>query len=363
MTKERLLKVAQPKCGMLMALLRAASELAWPLHWVLGFSSTSSLFGYGGQSNYCAANAMLDHLAAFGSELPQGDRPPCRFITVNWGPWGEAGMAQVGTKAYEQAMKEGDTPLRTATALRCLAAALRDAGSAQPAAVQFAACDVEWQRSHWSFLPVLDLVAPQATQTPSKKVVAGSKKASMGRTALHEFLVKHVSGGSWQRIQGKSLHQLAMDSLEIVQLRGSLNRAFNMNAPLSILADPSLNMAQIAELLWKLMGNEPVESAQAKEGKEGKEGMEAKEKSDESQEGLVDRTSLESFMVRYTGASSWSHVRGKSLFNLGLDSLEIVQLRNAFNKHFNTTAPLKLFADASQKVSAITDTLAKHLSQ
>ena len=78
-------QVAQPKCGMLLALLEAAQEgwglrreclksscldleseirktrtwkmhqnasqeLAWPLQWTLGFSSTSSLFGYAGQA-------------------------------------------------------------------------------------------------------------------------------------------------------------------------------------------------------------------------------------------------------------------------------------------------------------------------
>eukprot|EP00928_Gymnodinium_smaydae_P033271 TRINITY_DN23875_c0_g1_i2.p1 TRINITY_DN23875_c0_g1~~TRINITY_DN23875_c0_g1_i2.p1 ORF type:complete len:1306 (-),score=208.14 TRINITY_DN23875_c0_g1_i2:33-3950(-) len=107
MTEDRFLKVAQPKCGMLTALLRTACKLAWPLAWTLGFSSTSSLFGYAGQSNYCAANAMLDHMATFASAsgVPEEDQPPCRFIAVNWGPWGEAGMAQVGTKAYEQAVK------------------------------------------------------------------------------------------------------------------------------------------------------------------------------------------------------------------------------------------------------------------
>ncbi|CAJ1372831.1 unnamed protein product [Effrenium voratum] len=107
------------------------TELDWPLQWALGFSSTSSLFGYAGQVNYCAANALLDQFATFGSgALSEGDTPPCRVIAVNWGPWGEAGMAQVGTKAYEQAVKEGDTPLSTDTALQCLATALRQAAQA-----------------------------------------------------------------------------------------------------------------------------------------------------------------------------------------------------------------------------------------
>jgi len=147
MTEDRMRKVAQPKCCLLIALLRAATAFNWSMHWVVGFSSTSSLFGYAGQTNYCAANALLDHLASFnglGSGQLLENSLPCRMITINWGPWAEAGMAKVGTKAYEQAVREGDNPLPTATSLRCLGAAIRTAGQVQPCTLQFCACYVDW---------------------------------------------------------------------------------------------------------------------------------------------------------------------------------------------------------------------------
>eukprot|EP00971_Amphidinium_carterae_P258668 5134065-Amphidinium_carterae.1 len=107
MTEERLAKarVAQPKCGIASSLLRASTSLDWHLEWFLGFSSTSSLFGYAGQTNYCAANALLDNLATFGgsSGRPAGDGAPCRIIAVNWGPWGEAGMAKKGSPGFQDA--------------------------------------------------------------------------------------------------------------------------------------------------------------------------------------------------------------------------------------------------------------------
>jgi len=259
MTEERFRKVAQPKCGIFTALMHAVDAFQWPAQWVIGFSSTSSLFGYAGQSNYCAANAMLDQLAAFGSSdmLPPGDRPPCRVLAVNWGPWAEAGMAKVGTKAYEAALAEGDTPLPTATALSCLAAALRCAGQAQPAAVQVCACDVDWQKSQWKDLPILDLVSERSSANAGDegdKHAAGVEVAAADspQKRIEDFMVQHTkSGSSWKRIQGKSLHQLGLDSLEIVQLRNLFNKKFGVNVPLSVVADPSQQLNSLAPALCK----------------------------------------------------------------------------------------------------------------
>merc|ERR1719429_597456 len=115
-------------------------------------------------------------MATFGSgELP------CRLISVNWGPWGELGMAKKGTKAYEMALEEGETPLSTATALNCLAAALRIAGQAQPLAVQLCASDVSWGKTQWSDLAMLDLVH---TRSANKKSTASAQEAAMPRDVL-----------------------------------------------------------------------------------------------------------------------------------------------------------------------------------
>eukprot|EP00930_Biecheleria_cincta_P009311 TRINITY_DN11101_c0_g2_i1.p1 TRINITY_DN11101_c0_g2~~TRINITY_DN11101_c0_g2_i1.p1 ORF type:complete len:2749 (+),score=545.09 TRINITY_DN11101_c0_g2_i1:120-8366(+) len=261
MTEERMRKVAQPKCAMLTALLNCSKRLRWPLQWSLGFSSTSSLFGYAGQVNYCAANAMLDQLAVFGgageASLAEGDRAPCRLIAVNWGPWGEAGMAQVGTKAYEQALKEGDRPLSTATALRCLAVALRQASQAQPGASQLCACDVEWEKSQWQDLPILEHVHDRSSSaTPAR---AGGAEESGGSTesSVQGFLASMAKsgGGVWGRVKGKSLHQLGLDSLELVQLRNQFNKKFSVNVPLGVVADPSQKLGELAAALLKFVAS------------------------------------------------------------------------------------------------------------
>ena len=55
------------------------------------------------QSNYCAGNAILDQLASFGPPALTPAAVP--VLTLNWGPWGEVGMAAKGTKAYAMAVK------------------------------------------------------------------------------------------------------------------------------------------------------------------------------------------------------------------------------------------------------------------
>lgn len=78
---------------------------AWKLHnataehtldWFVVFSSMASLLGNPGQGVYAAANSWLDAFAAWRS------RAGMPTLAVNWGPWGETGVAtDFSSRGYE----------------------------------------------------------------------------------------------------------------------------------------------------------------------------------------------------------------------------------------------------------------------
>ena len=120
--------VIAPKAAAVVALRALACERKWRTKCLVAYSSTTSLYGFGGQTNYAAANALLDALADWGEddadEEDSAREPPPPVLSVQWGPWLEAGMAAAGTKAHDLALRTGDASLPTRDALKALATAL-----------------------------------------------------------------------------------------------------------------------------------------------------------------------------------------------------------------------------------------------
>ena len=161
--------------------------------WLLSFSSTSSLFGYPGQSNYCAANGFLDAYTQYGITT--------KIASISWGPWGEVGMAKEGTKAYSSAVADGDTPLRTDAALASLGVALGMLWNGAPGIrLQLAVCDLQWSRSSWRDLPILKNVVPSEDVVTERKEeggggAGGCDPALPVEERLQRWLLKEAAGG------------------------------------------------------------------------------------------------------------------------------------------------------------------------
>ena len=319
-TPQRLRTAVAPKEAGLLNLLALCAARRLAPSWILLASSPSSLFGYAGQANYCAANAVLDQAAAFGAPsarvvweaardggMLRGEEgwtslpPPPRLLTINFGPWGEVGMALEGSRAYDESLKSGQIPLASADALACVAQTLRSVqaaddqlapdvapgvapGVAPAGNMQFCVADVQWWRSPWPAHPSLQTVMRRVRARALASLEAGAPSPPPRPAAPHAQQPSAESAPAL--VDGK----LALD------------------APKGLAGD--------------------------------------------HKGGVADGHELAEHFLRGR-LSSWHDE--ETLTNLGLDSLDLVQLRNAFNKHFKREVPLAVFTNASQTLRSLLD--------
>ena len=269
MTHASLCKVAGPKAVGISALLAKSAAAGWNPDFILNFSSTSSLLGYPGQGNYCAANAMLDQMAVWG--VP-GSNLSGKIVTINWGPWGEAGMAGPGTKAHAQALKEGDYPLANKAAFAQMQRVLGSLAELPFQNPEYMVCDVEWERSPWRSLPLVQ--PPRAAQAAarggddddgdagwdddSESVAASSGRVRVdgggddddGWEVVGNDEIERLMRGlvpSWS--VHETLPAVGLDSLDIVQMRSSINKELGFSIPLSTFNRPNQTLGDLLATL------------------------------------------------------------------------------------------------------------------
>ena len=202
------------------------------LDFFIAYSSIASLLGSPGQSNYAAANAYLDALAH--QRRSQG----LPGLSINWGPWADAGMA---ARAGQDARAgRGLWPIPPELGLQALDA-LMDGG----APAQVAVISVDWRRFLGSFPqtpPLLADFAPAQTEAAPQAVVSALSEelaalpAEDRRDAVVAYLRAQV-----QRILGQgspdqvdpyaALSEMGMDSLMAVELKNALDQATGRNLP------------------------------------------------------------------------------------------------------------------------------------
>ncbi len=257
-------RIFQPKAAgawLLHTLLKDA-----PLDFFVLFSSTSALLSSPMMGGYAAANTFLDALAherrALG--LPA--------LSINWGTWGEAGMA-TRFEGGDRAVAVMQT-ISNRQGLEALERLLR-----QPSA-QVGVMPVDW--SHWQKLypafsraPLLEQVMrdetvetarqPEGGPTVRSAILAAAPEERASR--LQDFLAQQVS-----RILGfaagnldvtQSVSHLGMDSLMAVELKNRVETSLGVVIPMvQLLQGPSVVelTAWVAEKLNTAGGLEEDES-------------------------------------------------------------------------------------------------------
>jgi phthioceranic/hydroxyphthioceranic acid synthase len=209
---------------------------AWRLHqataehnldWFVVFSSMASLLGNPGQGAYAAANAWLDAFAAWRTA---GGQPT---LAVNWGPWGETGIATgFADRGYQTIPSE--VGLR---ALRDLLAYRRVQTGVIPGEPQ---TYIPAAGRHSPFFSRL-ITEDRGTDRPGdsgddiREQLRSLPSEMARRAAMESFLAEHVRAvlrlGSRTLDPQTPLSALGFDSLLSMELRARVESSLGVRLP------------------------------------------------------------------------------------------------------------------------------------
>jgi NAD(P)-dependent dehydrogenase (short-subunit alcohol dehydrogenase family)/acyl carrier protein len=239
---ERFIKVLSPKAQG--AWLLHSATRGTPLDFFIMYSSIASAFGSPAQGSYAAANAFLDAMAHYRRST--GDTA----LSVNWGPWAEAGMAAAANGSRARRPLRGLHALPPGAALTALELAI-SADAAQAVIV-----DADWHELASQFDPaappalLTSLTAGRSRRAPQRLTAPSADFTTRWRTAppadRRELLLLHVKeqiaallGMEIDELAetNQSLDDIGLDSLAGIQLRDSLSKALACPLPATLIFD------------------------------------------------------------------------------------------------------------------------------
>ena len=247
---------------------------ALPLDFFVLFSSIASITGSPGQANYAAGNAFLDALAHFRRSQN------LRATSINWGPWGEVGMATRQSRPRAVASR-AITPIPVTQGLMALDRIL------ETDPIEVVVVSAAWAELARSFggresmSLISDLLDDDATslkeetkEAASKELISRKVLMTLDPAERHALMLAHLQK-SLAEVMGlegatldpeESLNNLGIDSLMALEVQHSLETSLRLKLPMEILMGmPSLNELS-RRLLALLTANEretPQETVRA----------------------------------------------------------------------------------------------------
>ncbi len=230
-----------------------------PLGFFVCFSSTASTLGSAAQANYAAGNAFLDALAHHRKALGLPG------LTINWGPWGEVGMAaRLGEQAATRRAVRGIADIPPDTGLRILEYSL-----ALPGAVQIGVSPINWQKfldpgaRVIPFFEILAGIGGPARESNLLKQLKESlpaKRRSLLVAYVRAQLAKAVGLESGDTITPEQRFlDLGIDSLIAIELRNRLQEDLGSPLAQTVIFDYPTLGGLVSYLETLVVGGEPVE--------------------------------------------------------------------------------------------------------
>jgi acyl carrier protein len=213
-----------------------------PLDFFVCFSSITSVLGNAGQANYAAANAFLDGLAYYRRSLGLPG------LTINWGPWGEVGMAaKMGDREQTRLSSLGIRPIAPESGMSILGDAI---AQSEP---EIAVIDINWAKfcqqfasgAHPSLLSNLLSQAPPESTGSNAIQSAEAVKRQLPEVSLEQrqqLLVGYLQNTIGQYLgydpsappdAHQSLNELGLDSLTSIQLRNKVKSELQIDLPVA----------------------------------------------------------------------------------------------------------------------------------
>jgi myxalamid-type polyketide synthase MxaC len=209
-----------------------------PLDFFVCFSSIASVLGSPGQANYGAANAFMDALAHHRRALGQA------ALSVNWGPWGEIGMAaKLKDQVRDRRAAQGIGLIGPEEGLEWLGALI------QQGATQASVLPIQWTQFLTASLPgrdspFLEGFFHEIGQSAGKPSVFLKQLKETSMDQRRAMLTQHVSGLIAQILglnQAKAIDpdqgfsEMGMDSMMSVELRNLIEASLECSAPATLI--------------------------------------------------------------------------------------------------------------------------------